>query len=86
MAHCKVYAQVRFGEKPVLVFETKKSARFGDRTPSVRAGQSGRHGSAKDAANSYADKLREEAHCHVIVEEEAEEVSPVQPKEGEGKK
>lgn len=70
MAHCKVYAQYRFGEEPVLVFDTAKSARHNDVKPAK--GMPGKTGSARDAAESFAKKFRSEVPCNMVIEEEAE--------------
>lgn len=84
MGHCKVFAQYRFGEEPVLVFDTEKSARFNDARPDRKAGQTGRVGDARAAAKSFAKKFRIEVPCNVVIEEEAEAV--VQTKEEKGGK
>lgn len=67
MAHCKVYAQYRFGEEPVLVFDTAKSARHTDTKP--EKGLLGKTGSPRDAAESFAKKFRSEIPCNITIEE-----------------
>lgn len=67
----KVYAQYRFGEEPVEVFDTAKSERFNDRSPNRKSGQVGRSGDANEAARSYAKKLRGQMPCNTVIEEDA---------------
>lgn len=77
--HCKVFVQYRFGEEPVLAFETVRSARFNEVKPNREAGHVGRVGDALEAAKSFAFKLRSQVPCNIVIEEE-----PI--KEGKGGK
>lgn len=69
MAHCKVYAQYRFGEEPVLVFDTAKSARHNDTKPAK--GLMGKTGTPYDAAESFVKKFRSEVPCNMLIEEDS---------------
>lgn len=70
MGH-KVYAQYRFGEEPVEVFDTSKSARFNEH-PTKDKAVVGKVGNSKQAAEDFAKKLRGQVPCNIVIEEVAE--------------